>query len=170
MSPTSAKVKVIVSFTRASCFLSNFHSAVVTYDGIAYPTVEHAYQAAKCVDPEQRKGFNWHISAWKAKRLGRKVKIRPDWEAVKSTIMLELLRQKFSKGPFKGWLLSTIGYELVEGNDWHDTYWGVCDGTCTLGPHTPYGQNLLGKLLMQVRTELTGDDHGGEGTDPKAAA
>ena len=80
-----------------------------------------------------------------AKKLARKLPIRPDWEEVKDQIMLDLVRIKFSKSGLKKALLATGDAELIEGNTWNDTYWGVCKGV---------GQNKLGKILMQVRKEL----------------
>ena len=48
-------------------------------------------------------------------------------------------------------LLSTGGGDLVEGNRWHDNFWGrcVCRACRRIG-----GANVLGTLLMQVRAEL----------------
>lgn len=47
-------------------------------------------------------------------------------------------------------LLATGGQELIEGNRWHDTFWGRC--VCERCKGT--GQNWLGRLIMQVREEL----------------
>ena len=81
----------------------------------------------------------------KAKRLGRKVTLRPDWEQIKTYTMLLLLRIKFSDENLATKLLETGEQKLIEGNSWGDCFWGVCDGV---------GENHLGKLLMQVREEL----------------
>lgn len=130
-------------------FLSNFWPSVVTYDGERYPTVEHAYQAAKSDDPAYRLRISVETqgSPSVAKRIGRSAKLRPDWDAVKLDIMLGLLRQKFSPGheELREQLLNTGDAELVEGNTWGDTFWGRCRGT---------GYNHLGRLLMQVRREI----------------
>jgi hypothetical protein len=128
-------------------FLSNFWTAKVSYDGIEYPTTEHAFQAAKTLDF----GLRWEISQLptpgKAKRAGRKLPLRPDWDQVKDQIMLELTILKFmNHRKLKEALLATGTAELVEGNNWGDAYWGVVKGQG--------GLNHLGKILMLVRGQL----------------
>lgn len=138
----------ITSFRGSFSFLSNFYPCSIHYEGILYPSVEHAHQAAKSLDPAVRKKFlnpGRRGGAGAAKRLGRQVVLRADWEEVKLGIMLTLLRQKFRTGELRHALLATGDAELIEGNTWFDFYWGVCNGR---------GDNHLGKLLMQVRDEL----------------
>jgi ribA/ribD-fused uncharacterized protein len=135
----------IEEFQGKNRFLSNFYPARVEFGGVVYPTVEHAYQAAKTLDPELRKKVRAAAKPGLAKRLGRGVALRPNWETVKCRVMFLLLRWKFHLQPLRGQLLATGAAELVEGNRWGDTYWGVCRGE---------GENRLGKLLMQVRKEL----------------
>jgi len=125
-------------------FLSNFVPASVMLDGVRYATVEHAFQAAKTLDPKERELFQ-NINPAEAKKRGRQVKIREDWEKVKISVMRDLLKQKFSKGMYKEKLVATGNQELVEGNYWGDVFWGVCRGE---------GQNNLGKLLMEIRDSL----------------
>jgi len=134
----------IQEFSGEYRFLSNFYPAQVMLDGNWYPTVEHAYQAAKTTSPKVREIIRSSKTPGKAKRSGRVVPLRENWETVKQQVMLDLLRQKFYQGPLCAKLLSTAGHELIEGNAWGDTYWGVVNGS---------GQNHLGKLLMQVRGE-----------------
>ena len=130
-------------------FLSNFYPAPVSAFGIAFPTVEHAYQASKTENREQQLAILACSTPGKAKRAGRYVDRVPDFEARKPDVMLGLLRQKFDNHPdLREKLLATGDEELIEGNDWDDTYWGVCDGE---------GENHLGRLLMQVRTEIRRD-------------
>ena len=138
-------MKRIDEFQGENRFLSNFYPSRVEFDGVVYPTVEHAYQAAKTLDPELRKKVRDAVKPGAAKRLGRGVALRADWETVKCRVMFTLLRWKFHHQPLRGRLLATGDAELVEGNRWGDTYWGVCGGK---------GENRLGKLLMQVRKEL----------------
>ena len=126
-------------------FLSNFYPCAVKFDGQFYPTVEHAYQAAKTYDKAAQNVIRQAEKPGQAKRLGRRVTLRPDWERVKESVMIGLLRQKFSEPVLQKRLLATGQRELIEGNDWNDTYWGVCRGR---------GENKLGKLLMEVRKEL----------------
>ena len=128
-------------------FLSNFHPCEIILDGDKYASVEHAYQAAKTIDFEERARLqSWNLlNATEAKRAGRKVTLRSDWGEVKNAIMLDLLRQKFSDDLLETMLLDTQNEDLAEGNWWGDTYWGMCNGK---------GENHLGKLLMKVREEL----------------
>ena len=139
----------IDSFTNDNWFLSNFSPAEVEYEGVNYPTTEHAFQAAKTLDKDERKEFLKNKDPGHAKKLGRKVQIRSDWIDIRKYIMLDLLRQKFANDPLKTQLLDTGDIELIEGNWWGDTYWGVCKGI---------GENMLGKLLMKVRDELRGTE------------
>ena len=128
-------------------FLSNFYSAPVWMDGKMYSTVEHAYQAAKTMDNLERDIIACAVTPGKAKQLGNNVRVlRPNWDNVKEAIMLDLLLKKFV--PFNNLainLMDTYPYQLIEGNDWNDYYWGVCNKR---------GKNRLGELLMEVRTNL----------------
>lgn len=136
----------ITEFRNKHRFLSNFWPCEVTDDmGITYSSVEHAYQANKSVNRHKRLEISKCDTPGKAKRLGKNLDIRDDWDKVKLEIMYNLVKQKFSKEPLKSMLLDTTGMELVEGNMWGDTFWGVCDGK---------GENNLGKILMKVRSEI----------------
>jgi ribA/ribD-fused uncharacterized protein len=132
----------ILSFDGNYRFLSNFYPAVVVLDGLEYRSVEHAYQAAKTLDPDQRRAIRNASTPSIAKTLGKKVRLRADWDDTKLIIMHELLVQKFTDPSLSDRLLATGDDELIEGNWWNDTYWGVCKGK---------GENHLGKLLMNVR-------------------
>lgn len=124
-------------------WLSNFYPCVVKMDGESYPSVEHAYQASKTLDIKKRKQFqNDNLTSGQAKKLGKTLQIRPDWEDIKLSIMEELLRQKFNQRLFKIRLIETNNKELIEGNNWGDTFWGIYNGK---------GSNHLGKLLMKIR-------------------
>lgn len=136
---------MITAFKGKYDFLSNFCAAPVYLDNFLYPTVEHAFQASKTLIVEQRTNIAMCKSPVSAKHLGKKVTLRHDWEMIKLHIMLDLLRQKFQEPKMKAALLATGQEELIEGNWWNDTFWGVCKGV---------GQNHLGKLLMKVRSEL----------------
>jgi ribA/ribD-fused uncharacterized protein len=135
----------ILQFQGEYRWLSNFAPAEVWLDGDEYPSVEHAYQAAKSTDEGYRDRVWEAIKPGDAKRIGRTAQLRRDWERVKVPIMLDLLRQKYSLPEYKQLLLATGSCQLVEGNVWGDTFWGVCRGA---------GQNQLGKLIMQIREEL----------------
>lgn len=136
----------IARFTGTYRFLSNFFPSPITICGIDYPTVEHAYQAAKTLDEDERLHIAALPSPADAKRAGRKLDLRPDWEDTKLDIMENCLRAKFAPGlDLAARLLSTGNARLIEGNHWGDRYWGVCDGR---------GENHLGELLMRIREDL----------------
>lgn len=140
----SSSSKTIGHFAGEFRFLSNFYPCTIEYEDSLYGSVEHAYQAAKTLYPEERHTILMAPTPGYAKRLGRQVRLRVDWEQVKLDVMLELLRRKFAKEPLKGKLLATGDARLVEGNTWGDRFWGVSYG---------YGLNHLGNLLMRVRDE-----------------
>lgn len=131
-------------------FLSNYYVCKITYEGIDYSSVEAAFQAAKTLHVEKRMEIA-EMSPDLAKKAGRRVELRPDWEEVKFSIMEELLRIKFSNPMLRDKLIATGDEELVEYNTWHDNIWGDCD--CEKCANIP-GQNNLGKLLMKIRSEL----------------
>lgn len=136
----------IYGFTGEYRFLSNFYPSRINLDGMDYPTVEHAYQAAKTLNPDQRLMIlNLPYPAM-AKKAGRKVHMRHDWDEIKITVMEYLLRQKFTG--YHGLslkLYQTGDIYIEETNTWGDTFWGVCNGK---------GQNVLGNLLMKVRKDI----------------
>lgn len=147
----------IETFTRDYEFLSNFYPSEITYDGILYPTVEHAYQAAKSTDISIRQKIAGAPTPGEAKKLGRSVVLRKDWEHIKEYVMQRLLAAKFNREthPELVWkLLKTGQAELIEGNWWHDRYWGKC--RCAI--HKGVGNNRLGELLMELRAKIRDED------------
>lgn len=135
---------MIDSFHGPYRWLSNFWIVPVIYEGHQYPSVEHAYVAAKTTDEAMRAEIRAIEKPGQVKRLGRQLALREDWEAIKLDVMEELLRSKFRQQHLRNLLLSTGSMELIEGNTWGDRFWGVCDGV---------GENHLGKLLMKLREE-----------------
>jgi ribA/ribD-fused uncharacterized protein len=128
---------MITEFTGEHRFLSNFWPSEVTLDGLKFSTVEHAYQASKTLN------IMICPTPGKAKRMGKTVTLREDWGIVKQNVMLGLIAQKFClHEDLKQRLLATGNQEIVEGNNWGDTFWGVCNGV---------GENWLGKTIMAVR-------------------
>jgi ribA/ribD-fused uncharacterized protein len=137
---------VINSFRGEYRFLSNFWRAEVEMYGRTYPTVEHAFQAAKTLDVGEREAIRTTANPGDAKRMGRRVTLRKDWDSFRLQAMYMLVKRKFSEHvALKHSLLATGDAELIEGNTWNDRFWGVCRGE---------GKNHLGKILMQVREEL----------------
>ena len=141
---------MINKFEGEYAFLSNFYHSPFVYDGIEYPTVEHFFQAAKTTDLSKRKEIAAALTPGQAKRMGRQVKLRPDWEEVKVYIMALGLKLKFSDPNLAEQLIDTWPEHLVEGTTWHDRFWGVCTCERCYG----HGENHLGQLLMDLRKEL----------------
>lgn len=138
----------ITSFTGKYRFLSNFYFAPVTLDGMLCPSVEHAFQAAKTLHMGERRKVIDAQTPGIAKRMGRAVELRPDWEDIKIDVMRDLVKQKFISTPaLASKLLETSGSWLIEGNNWGDKFWGVCN-------ESGEGLNWLGKILMELRDEL----------------
>ena len=139
---------MIESFTDEYSFLSNFHFSPIFINNNLYSTVEHYYQAMKTENFHEHEVIRNAPLAADAKKLGRAVKLRTDWESVKDSVMLDGLTAKFGQNEaLAKQLLNTGDEELQEGNFWNDTYWGV-------SLKTGKGENMLGKLLMQIREEL----------------
>ena len=151
----------IIRFEGEYRFLSNFYSSEITLthlpfdkvvtDPVTYATLEHAYQAAKTGNREDRNTIINAATPGASKRLGKYVNLREDWEDVKEQIMFELLIEKFTKHEdLKSKLLETKGVCLVEGNSWHDNTWGTCFCIRCSG----FGKNLLGTMLMKIRDQF----------------
>jgi ribA/ribD-fused uncharacterized protein len=146
-------VTKIEQFTGEYRWLSNFFDVEVVLDGVTYSSTEHAYQAAKTLDPIERERVRLAPTHGASKREGRKITLRPGWDSIKNDVMLDLLRQKFARPDLRRLLDETGETQLVEGNHWHDVWFGVCSGKCR-SPHAkPEGANHLGRMLMQVRDE-----------------
>lgn len=148
----------ITSFWKEYAFLSNFHPAIVQYESMNYPTVEHAFVAAKSTEfffrkliaalPAEKAGL--------AKRRGRTIRLRRGWDDMKIDVMFELLCNKFKQPQFKKALLETGDAKLIEENHWHDNIWGDCK--CKKCEDIQ-GQNWLGRLLMEVREQVAKKNH-----------
>lgn len=146
----------IDGFEGRYAFLSNFYPSPVEYislDGQKHiaPSVEHAFQASKATELKHELAILNSPTMGGAKRLGRQVKIRSDWEELKDMFMYIFVLKKFSEPELEKKLLATGEAELIEGNHWHDNYWGDCH--CDKCRDIP-GKNKLGEILMQVRHEL----------------
>ena len=129
-------------------FLSNFYWNEIEHEGIVYPTNEHFFQAMKTLDNDERRQIANCLTPGQAKRMGRRVALRSDWESVKEDVMLLGLCLKFADEQLADWLLETGDEELVEGTTWHDNEWGNCSCPKCINIE---GKNKLGKLLMRVR-------------------
>lgn len=136
-------------FVGEFAFLSNFHrDSFSDESGRTYPTLEHAYQAAKATNQFDRERILMAATPLKAKQLGAAISTAPDWLERRVAVMDHFLRRKFAPGtPMAAKLLATGEAPLAEGNNWGDTFWGTVNGE---------GQNVLGVLLMRIRAELAG--------------
>ena len=132
----------ITEFKGEYRWLSNFWPATVTYEGLTYPTVEHAYVAAKTVDLEHRDTIKRILTPGGVKRFGRTLTLRDGWDEMKIDVMKDLVRQKFQYPDLRAKLIATHPMEIIEGNTWGDTFWGVCKGV---------GKNHLGQILEVER-------------------
>ncbi len=144
----------ISSFEGKYDFLSNFYTIEngICYEGLEYMNSEAAYQACKCLGHDEKALF-MKVAAGKAKRMGRKVTMRSDWEDIKVKKMTEIIDRKFNIAPLGEMLLATGNKELIEGNTWHDNFWGVCSCWACKSKGAD-GRNMLGKILMAKRAAL----------------
>jgi ribA/ribD-fused uncharacterized protein len=144
-------------------FLSNFHPCEIEYQGIKYPSVEHYYVAMKCNSSQHFNGSQYTvgdfreiiaktISAAIVKKMGQQIKVRSDWDEKKLDFMNWAVREKFKQEDLKELLLSTEDMPIIEGNFWHDNFYGQCSCDKCKGN----GKNHLGKILMKVRDEIKG--------------
>jgi len=138
----------ITRFSGEYAFLSNFFPCKIESGGFTFLSVEAAFQAMKCADATEMGKFQ-NLTASKAKSLGRRVRLRTDWNEVRNAFMLDFLRIKFEISAMRVQLLQTGNRQLIEGNTWHDRYWGA-----ELVQGEWIGHNTLGKLLEQVREEI----------------
>lgn len=136
--------KTIDKFDGEYRFLSNFYASPIKAHGKMWPTAEHLFQAAKSNDPIEREAIRLLETPGQAKRMGRRLTLREDWDQIKNLVMFTILELKFDQNPeLAARLVITGDAELIEGNTWNDTYWGVCNGK---------GHNYLGRMLMRHRS------------------
>ena len=143
---------IIKNFKGKYAFLSNFYRSEIVYQGLVYLTAEHLYQALKTRKIPVRETIRKAKTPGEAKKLGGEVDLRKDWEYTKDSFMGLIIHLKFHQNvDLMAQLLNTHPLELIEGNWWHDNYWGNCE--C---PKCVYitGQNKLGKILMERRKEI----------------
>ena len=136
-------------FVGSYSFLNNFFSSTIYVKGISYPTVEHAYQSHKTLDDNASEIIRNAKDPMIAKKLGRSIVIRSDWDDIKIDLMRTFIKLKFENPILREMLISTQDLELVQTNQWNDKFWGVCKGI---------GDNWLGKILMEVRDEISAEN------------
>lgn len=135
------------------CF-SNFYPCKVEFNGVIYQNSEAAWQAQKTLAKHKQMEFA-SMNPSQAKRAGRSVNLRKDWESIKYKLMVNVLKAKFSQNKELGEILKATGNATIveDTTGWHDNLWGSC--SCPRCDCIT-GQNLLGKALMEVRSELNG--------------
>ena len=149
----------ILGFFGEYRFLSNFHILNLAIPeshpecNFSYPTVEHAYQAAKTTDIRYKRRLASCNSPMSAKRHGYKVPIRDDWDDARIGVMRKLLEFKFDDPELKEKLIATHPRNIYEVNTWNDKFWG-CD-------HDLNGENWMGRLLMEIRESIMEDERVG---------
>ncbi len=139
---------MIHSFRADYSWLSNFAPCKIEIKGLVYPSVESAYMSCKSPDDDW-KFFCVNATAAEAKKMSKTIKLRDNWEDIKLTAMEYCLRQKFEQEPYRTKLLETGDQNIVEGNYWNDTFWGV-----DLKQDPNIGENHLGRLIMKIRDSL----------------
>lgn len=133
---------IIDNFHGDNRWLSNFW----IHDEVHGLSVEHHYQAAKADNYDDFILIMEAETPAQAKKLGKTIRVRGDWEQVKLIVMEQCIRDKFTyNSELRKKLLETRGMMLVEGNWWGDRFWGVCEGE---------GENHLGKILMKLRDDF----------------
>lgn len=138
-------VEKIAGFFGPYRWLSNFHGVRIFWNGEEYRSTEHAYQAAKHIDPNFRAEIARYTHPRDAMKAGRSRPPRLDWDSIKVGVMYDINRIKFQDPVLRQKLLETGNAYLEETNTWGDTFWGVCNGK---------GYNFLGEVLMMVREQI----------------
>lgn len=144
------KPNIIGQFFKETRWLSNFHECTIAYNGLKYPSNEHAYQAQKSEDHNVQIEISKLAKPGQARKMGQIIDIRKNWDIDKFQVMLEINREKYKDPELKQKLLDTGDSILIKGNNWNDVYWGVYDR---------YGENNLGIILMAIRMEIENDGY-----------
>ncbi|MDN3611961.1 GTP cyclohydrolase II [Vibrio ostreicida] len=129
-------------------FLSNFCHAPIDVDGHIWPTSEHYYQAQKFSDPLIKKEIQHCSTPDLAFSLSRKHqdKVRSQWEDERLNVMKFIVTEKFTQNSQLAFQLIETGESLLIEHSLYDGFWG--DG------ENGRGENQLGKILMDLRTQL----------------
>ena len=145
---------MINSFRKDYFFLSNFYETPITYNGITYPSAEVAFQAQKTLDKDEQLKMSLMTSN-ESKKYGRKLTLRDNWDNIKLGAMSDICRAKFEDPNLRDLLCKTYPHQLIEGNGWHDNFWGSC--TCDKCKNE-YKYNNLGEILMNIRNEIINEE------------
>lgn len=130
-------------------FLSNMYPCEIRVNGLVFTCAEACFQSFKTTDLNERKKFQG-IDGFEAKKLGRSVSLRSDWNDIRIEVMFRVIHAKFNQHPDLTKKLKDTGDLLIiEDNTWKDTFWGVCNGK---------GYNILGQILMSERDQINSQD------------
>lgn len=117
----------------------------IKIDDVTYPTAENAFQAMKCKKAKDRVAFV-QMTPVEAKRAGKRVDLRSNWNKDRNKVMYHILWHKFTQNEeLKKKLIATGKEKISHVNHWRDTYWGVYNGK---------GKDVLGRMLMNIREKL----------------
>jgi ribA/ribD-fused uncharacterized protein len=147
------KENTIYGFQGDYRFLSNFDPTPIVYGGLQIKTAEHLYNALKTTSLEEALSVLAAETPGQAKKVGRTVTLKDNWETEKFTAMRTTIGVKFIGNLLLSSKLVETGDKiLIEANEWHDQIWGDC--FCGRPACEPAGLNNLGELLMELRTDL----------------
>jgi ribA/ribD-fused uncharacterized protein len=149
--------KVIKEFRGDFEYMSNFYRRAPFVDkcNAKWKTVEHYFQAAKTTHPGEKFDIWMAQEPGIAKKLGTRCSLVPNWRTIKESVMKDAITMKFRQNlDIAKKLVSTHGFRLIEGNTWHDNFWGVC--RCKKC-EDQFGINRLGDILETVRNDIMRD-------------
>lgn len=139
---------------RSATPLCNFYVYPLFYKGKMWQSSEAAFQAEKTLDEDFKEQIRMASHPTAAKKMGKAVPLRANWEEVKEQVMKDVCTAKFSDSKMARQLLATGNAYLIEGVTWHDCEWGICILSGCHKCEAKRGKNLLGKVLMEIRKEL----------------
>ena len=155
----------IVAFKSHEHVLSNFYPAQIQYKNETFSSLEHAYQWSKAMafgELDIAEAIKLARHAGVAKRISKESlpqNVSKEWEESNYSIMKELLHAKAKAVPeFGNALKETAGFILAEATS--DQIWGTGlppDLTKVTKPEYWPGKNILGALLMEVKSEIHSD-------------
>lgn len=138
---------MITSFTGPYAFMSNFEPCSFRMYNITFPSSEYAYQWHKLIHQGDREALLKCPTPGRAMRFAQHCEIVTGWDELRTGVMLGVLLEKFWQHPeLREKLNATKGQRLIEGNKWHDRFWGM-----ELEDGHWVGENHLGRILMIIR-------------------
>lgn len=148
------KENTIYGFQDEYRWLSNFDPTPLVYGGLQIKTAEHLYNALKTNSLEEALHVLDADTPGQAKRRGQKVTLKDNWDNLEKFVAMRTTVGVKFIGNLKlaSKLVETGDLELIEANHWHDQVWGDC--FCGQPQCETEGKNHLGKILMELRSDL----------------